>query len=126
MIRANAITFLLLHFLASTELHEIVRMPIAFIHFAEHKQQNNDVSFLDFGVLHYFSGRVKDANYERDRQLPFKKFQCEELASSVALPVDPFEEPLPGISYTTLKVEIYVSRFHSSLFQFSIWQPPRA
>ena len=126
MKRANAIALLLLYLLANTELLEIVRLPILFEHFAEHKQQNEDVSFLDFIVLHYFSSDVKDADYERDQQLPFKGVHCEELSASVALPVEPFEGPLPRIPHTILKVEMYVSRFHSSLFQFTIWQPPKA
>ena len=126
MRRANAIALFLLYVLVNTELREIVRLPILFEHFAEHKQRNKHVSFSDFIVLHYFSGHVKDADFERDQQLPFRGIHCEELSASVALPVESFEEPLPEISHATLNVGIYVSRFHSSLFQFAIWQPPKA
>jgi hypothetical protein len=126
MRRANAISLLLLYFLVNTELRELVRLPILFEHFSEHKQRNKHVSFSDFIVLHYFSGHVKDADFERDQQLPFRGIHCEELSTPVGLPVESFEEPLPEISYATLKVGIYVSRFHSSLFQFTIWQPPKA
>jgi len=127
MRRANAISLLLLcFFLVDAELREIVRLPILFEHFTEHKLQNKDVSFLDFIVLHYFSSDVKDADYERDQQLPFRGVQGEELSAPVALPVGSFEGPLPRIADAILKVEMYVSRFHPSLFQFTIWQPPRA
>ncbi|HET6543492.1 MAG TPA: hypothetical protein VFG46_23570 [Chryseolinea sp.] len=126
MRRASAISLLLLYFLANTELRELVRMPILFEHFSEHKQRNKHVSFLDFIVLHYFSGHLKDADFERDQQLPFRGIHWEELSAPAALPVESFEEPLPEISYAILNVGIYVSRFYSSLFQFTIWQPPKA
>ena len=126
MRRANAISLLLLYFLVNTELRELVRLPILFEHFSEHKQRNKHVSFSDFIVLHYFSGHVKDPDFERDQQLPFRGTNCEELSTPVALPVESFVEPLPEISYATLNVGIYVSPFHSSLFQFTIWQPPKA
>jgi len=126
MRRVNAIALLLFYLLANTELVEIVRLPILFEHFAEHKQQNKDIRFLDFIVLHYFSSDVKDADYERDQQLPFRGVLGEELSAPFALPVGAFEGPLPRIPDAILKVEMYVSRFHSSLFQFTIWQPPKA
>ena len=126
MRRANAIALFLLYVLVNTELREIVRLPILFEHFAEHKQRNKHVSFSDFIVLHYFSGHVKDADFERDQQLPFRGIHFEELLAPVALPVESFEQPLPKISNANLKVGIYVSPFYSSLFQFTIWQPPKA
>ena len=127
MRRANAISLLLLYFfLVNTELREIVRLPILLEHFTEHKLQNKDVSFLDFIVLHYFSSDVKDADHERDEQLPFRGVHWEESSAPVALPVESFNGPVPGIPHTILKVEMHLSRFHSSLFQFTIWQPPKA
>jgi hypothetical protein len=125
MRRARAISLLLLYFLVNTELRELVRLPILFEHFSEHKQQNNHITFSEFIVLHYFSGHLKDADLERHQQLPFTGIHCEELSASVALPVESFEE-LPEITYATLNAGLYVSRFHSSLLQFTIWQPPKA
>jgi hypothetical protein len=125
MRRASAISLLLLYFLVNTELRELMRLPILFEHFSEHKQRNNHITFSDFIVLHYFSGHLKDADFERDQQLPFKGIHCEELSAPVVLPVGSFEE-LSEISYATLNVGIYLSRFHSSLLQFKIWQPPKA
>lgn len=107
-------------------MKQFVRIPVLFEHFAEHRQRDSDISFLGFIVLHYFSGDIKDSDYQRDQQLPFKDFHCEGVSASIALPTEYFNEPSPIISHTTVGGGKYVSLFNSSLFQFTIWQPPRA
>ncbi|NOS56943.1 MAG: hypothetical protein HOP37_11905 [Cyclobacteriaceae bacterium] len=122
----TAIALLLLYLLVNTQLQEIVRIPVLLEHFSEHKQKSQDINFIGFIVLHYFSGDIKDSDYQRDQQLPFRGTHCEEVSISIAIPTDSFEETLPVISYTMAKVGLYVSPFNSSLYQFTIWQPPRA
>ena len=126
MRRANAVAFLLLYLLSSTELHEIVRLPLLLEHFVEHKQKNGDVSFVVFIALHYFAGDSKDGDYQRHQQLPFKEGHCEEVYASIVIPVESFDGSSPSIPYSLVKMEIYASLFNSSSFQFTIWQPPRA
>ncbi|HEY9046495.1 MAG TPA: hypothetical protein VIN08_11395 [Ohtaekwangia sp.] len=112
----------------NTELHQVFRLPIFFEHYFEHKQQNSHISMLSFIVMHYFSGDVRDSDYERDQQLPFKHAHCcvELSGISLAVPTECFTELVARFSVLARKNVIHQPVFCSSSFQFSIWQPPRA
>lgn len=59
-----------------------------FSHFSDHKKENKDINFISFIVLHYFSGNVKDADYERDMELPFKDSDnCLVSSTPVTVPI---------------------------------------
>ncbi|HEY9005359.1 hypothetical protein [Ohtaekwangia sp.] len=128
MKRANAIALLILYLFANTELHQVFRLPVFFQHYFEHQEENPHISMLEFITLHYFSGDIRDADYERDQQLPFKHAHCcVELGSiSLAVPTDYFTEPVVNFSLLSRKNVILQPLFCSSAFLFSIWQPPRA
>jgi hypothetical protein len=42
------------------------------------------MTVIGFIVLHYFSGDIRDADYERDMQLPFKTMELSPLPFAVA------------------------------------------
>jgi len=126
MRRATAVFLLLFYLLSNTELHEIVRLPLLFEHFAEHKQKNKDVSFFVFIVLYYFGNDSRGSDYQLHQQLPFKESHCEEIFDSIVIPIESFDRSLPGIPYSLVKMETYASVFNTSSLQFVIWQPPRA
>jgi hypothetical protein len=126
MRQSSAIILLLVYLSVNTELQEIARIPVLFEHFAEHRQKNTEVSFIDFIVLHYFSGDIRGSDYQRDQQLPFKSMHCEGVTNFIAIPAEPVEALLPKTCCTLVEAGMYVSQFNSSLFQFTIWQPPRA
>src|SRR5689334_4749396 len=89
MKRAASIGFLTLYLLANTELLEFTRLPILFEHFAEHKQADLRITFIDFMMMHYFGHDINDFDDDRDQQLPFRGLHCEHVsASSLALPDD--------------------------------------
>lgn len=71
----NVLVYILLLLVAAdtTELHELIKLPVLFEHFAEHKQRDNKVSFTDFLSMHYWGDDQNDDDNERDMQLPFKK-----------------------------------------------------
>lgn len=126
MSRAGTIALLFLYLSVNTDLEEIMRFPILFEHFYEHKQVNHEFSFVEFIVLHYFQGDVKDADYERDQQLPFKGTHCEMTSLSVAITTENTPvAPLPT-GEVIQKLVMYSSPFTSSLTLFAVWQPPRA
>ncbi len=126
MRRPIAIAFLLIYISINIDLQELARIPVLFEHFAEHKNQNREVSFVSFIMLHYFSGDIKDSDYQHDQQLPFKSHHCEEVSFSTAIPAESFSELPARVQHTTSKPCTYVSPFGASLYQFSFWQPPKA
>lgn len=126
MKKATAILFLFIQLSATTEFSQLFKLPILWQHYHEHKQGNKDVSFISYLAIHYLNGDVKDADYERDMQLPFKTtthYQVTSVASILPAPITTVEPPV----YNHLS-EIVPSddTFISSQFLSAIWQPPRA
>lgn len=76
--------------------------------------------------MHYLNGDVKDADYERDMQLPFKtrsNYQISSVAFILPAPVTAVEPPV----YYQLSENVPSDdTFTSSQFLSAIWQPPKA
>ncbi len=126
MKRTGPILFLLIYLLSSTELHQFLKVPLLFVHYTEHLQDNPSISLVDFMVLHYFSGDTRSVDYARDKQLPFKGDSCPEISLAIAMPPEDLPETIVQVFNTTRKIGIFKSPFNNTFFQFSIWQPPRA
>ncbi len=126
MKRTGPILFLLIYLLSSTELHQFLKVPLLFVHYTEHLQDNPSISLVDFMVLHYFSGDTRSVDYARDKQLPFKGDSCPEISLAIAMPPEDLPETIVQVFNTTCKIGIFKSPFNNTFFQFSIWQPPRA
>jgi hypothetical protein len=126
MTRLTAIGFLLIYLTANTELHQLLRLPVFFDHLKEHRQENPEMGLIGFVILHYFSGNPKDADQERDEQLPFKSNDCVAAPSAIAILTFISFERLLDTPATGTSSSIYKSPFNPSSFQFTIWQPPRA
>lgn len=124
MKRFSAILLLSVTLFAQTELHQLFNLRILFQHFAEHKQEKEDISIIDFIVLHYFSGGVKDKDYEKDMQLPFKAVDCAYAASVALIPaqVTAVTEP---VVFTTLTYSALKNNNIPSSHSADIWQPPK-
>jgi hypothetical protein len=119
--------FLAIYLLSSTQLKELLKLPLLVEHFMEHKELNAQMSFIDFLCVHYAEGNVKDADYEKDMRLPFKSAE-NSLSSylSFYLPALNFKQDLI-VHFTEQKQSFPCYNFtYSSAFLSSIWQPPRS
>lgn len=81
---------------SATPVGELLKLPVLIEHLREHRRETPDMSLTAFFILHYFSGDVRDADYERDMQLPFKTVELPGLSLATA-PADPapFAPPPP-------------------------------
>lgn len=121
-----AILFLSIYLCSTTEAHELLKIPVVFQHFIEHQQEDPQISAIQFLQIHYLQGNVKDKDYDRDMQLPFKT--AGEFFSSSASAFVPFSSAIQ-IQYPSLPV-IKVWSLHQpslifSAYQVNIWQPPK-
>lgn len=73
MKKVCAYILLLLIAANNTELHQLLKLPVLFQHFAEHKQRDSKVSVVAFLSMHYWGDDLNDDDNDRDMQLPFKK-----------------------------------------------------
>ncbi|MBK9337020.1 MAG: hypothetical protein IPM98_10715 [Lewinellaceae bacterium] len=74
---------LALYVATATPLAELIKVPVLFEHYQEHRQESPDISVLDFFLIHYFNGNKRDADYSRDMQLPFKTIEAASAALAV-------------------------------------------
>lgn len=120
--RFLAISLLVLYFNSYTELHEALRLPVLFEHYAEHKMQVSDMSFWEFLVMHYKS----DVNHDdHDGQLPFKVPGHSFVAAATAIPVAKFVFKEVQSQAEVIHASTYEETTHASYLQ-KIFQPPRA
>lgn len=109
-----------------TEAHELLKIPVIFQHYIEHQQEDKGISITKFLSIHYLEGDIKDKDYERDMQLPFKT-TGEFFASSVT-PFMPLNTQM-NVQYPyepLVKVwALQKPSFIFSAYQVNIWQPPK-
>lgn len=125
MHKSIAIFLLSVFIFSNTELRELGKIGALVGHYQEHKNNDAKITFLEFIHLHYFSGFVRDDDFNRDQQLPFKVIDC--AAPGIVL-------TLPPVAILELKTpELVVSNkilpqtqsFSSSCHFSDIWQPPK-
>jgi len=124
--RPVCILFLAIYLLSATEAHQLLKVPVMVSHFSEHKKENTNINFISFIVLHYLSGNVKDSDYERDMQLPFKDSDnC--LVSSNPVTVPLFEIIIADPDHADLLSNFVLQNDCSlpSAFKGAVFQPPR-
>jgi hypothetical protein len=122
--RFSAILLLSVTLFAQTELHQLFNLRILFQHFAEHKLEKKNISIVDFFILHYLSNGVKDKDYEKDMQLPFKAVDCAYALSIAIIPAQVIDIPEPVV-FTTLTYSALKNNNIPSSHSVDIWQPPK-
>ncbi|MBO9205052.1 MULTISPECIES: hypothetical protein [Niastella] len=113
--------------LSFSEMHQFLRVPVLIQHFIEHRQLDPSVSLLSFLNEHYIHQYVRDADYQRDNQLPFRHADCCAVTTAIncECPAMTFIE-LP-VRSTETKTEFVLldEESHTLLSIADIFQPPR-
>ena len=111
--------------LVQTPVNQLMKLTILIEHYFEHKDKDSKISVIDFLKMHYTNEDIKDADHERDMQLPFKHF------SPISLIFTFFdsagflltENLFPA--FALKQKRLYKSPYHSSESLSNIWQPPK-
>lgn len=121
-----AISFLFIYLFSTTELHQLLKMPLLVEHFVEHKEENKDLNLWQFLKIHYAFGHVKDADYDKDMKLPFKSHDnCVSSVSNIYISLlekVSIQKPLQLLEKKNFETK---DGFLLSSFLSNIWQPPR-
>lgn len=127
MKRFTAILLLTAYLFSTTELYQLLKLPMVFEHFAEHQKKNKNISFLQFLDMHYMHGSPKDQDYSEDMKLPFKTADnCVLIISPVIIPrlLHVFESHVVYIPEKEMHMpqdEMILSSYLSR-----VWQPPKS
>ena len=121
-----AIFLLVVYTCTGTTLQQLQKAPVLVAHYQEHQKLTPEISLTEYLVRHYLNGNIKDADYERDMQLPFKTLNFVASATPLLIPAC-----FPELGFTLpppahVHGAVCNEGFQSSLFLSSIWQPPRS
>lgn len=124
-----AIFLLTIYLVSTTELSQVLKLPVLVEHYFEHKEKNPGISLIDFLVLHYKGNHLEhhphDDDYERDQKLPFMvhtNVLNVVFVSPEAITFEAKNRHLPGEHF---KFPTRNDQFTDDIFSSSIWQPPK-
>ena len=120
-----SILLLSLYLLSTTELNQLLKLPVLIEHYVEHKNLNPEMTLLAFFKMHY-DHPVKDADYKTDRKLPFIIHSTLSLVftlnTNFSFEISGSDYKYYGIqNIPSLDENLYIKGYLQS-----IWQPPRA
>lgn len=103
----------------------MVKVPFLFNHFNDHKNENSEITFINFLFQHYIQesdGSLHDSDFAEDSKLPFKADE------NIHVHFPPYI--LVALKIGTLMIPeniIFIEFNYIPVYSFSpqIWQPPR-
>jgi hypothetical protein len=115
------------YLLCATQLYELLKIPMLLHHYAEHKHQNNTLTFADFLHNHY-NHPPKDSEKHQHSKLPFKSLSNATAAAAFIAEPTLYVFVANGLRPKTSQQKQSFGYYfaHSSSFFANIWQPPQA
>ena len=114
--------------MATTELYQLLKLPLLIEHFVEHKKQNKHITLIDFLYLHYANGNVRDADYEKDMKLTFNTYSNHVSLNIIGIVASSIMKEVVRLksNFVQLKLNILSKEsFIASSYHSNIWQPPK-
>lgn len=123
--RLSGMVLLSLYLAAATPLAELLKLPVLMEHFREHAHERPAITLAGFILLHYFSGSPRDADYDRDMQLPFKTLELTPVAfAATHLAPEPLSWPLSPLPHSAQRLPATDPSFPVAPFLATPYQPP--
>ena len=111
--------------LCFSELPQLLKIPVLIQHYTEHKAGDPSINFFDFISMHYSDIFEKDADYQRDEQLPFRTTEC--LVYSISICEFPIMEMIVHPEQVIIENKFLLRNESNRSFLCTqdIFQPPR-
>ncbi|HBV14606.1 hypothetical protein [Chryseobacterium carnipullorum] len=119
-----SIVLLSFYLVSTTELYQLLKIPVLIEHFIEHKEQNKGMTLMAFLKMHY-DHPVKDADYQTDQKLPFIVHSFPLALVFTVSPNNTFEVKKQIITDHNEKIYSYDEPLYDKDALNSIWQPPK-
>lgn len=121
-----AISFFFIYLFSTTELHQLLKLPMLFEHYTEHLEENKQITLWQFFYIHYAMDHGKDADHGKDMKLPFKSHDnCVTGISNVYVPLFQNNSILKPSQFLEKKTFKNKDHFLLTSFLSNIWQPPK-
>ncbi len=119
-----AIFLLTVYLSSTTEIYQLLKLPFLAEHFLEHKNDNQNLSFIAFLELHYADNKKSD---ESDKKLPFKSHEIVVNIGLSGFLSKPIHIKLEIPEFKEIKsISIYDELFIDSSHLAAIWNPPKS
>lgn len=121
--------FLIAYMFSTTEMYQLLKLPVLVEHFFEHKAKNSEMSVWNFLTLHYDGNYLEnhphDDDYEQDQKLPFMSYT--NVPSYCFVNTPPFRFEIKNKLYLSpnQKMPVFDENYTDNDFLSSIWQPPK-
>lgn len=115
---------LLLVIIDGMALNELVKIPILFSHFLEHKDRDPSIDFISFLSIHYWGEDIDDDDTDRDNQLPFKKINSDQLQQPFIASIRAFDIKRTN-GFVSKSYTFFCDRYIPDPNQSSLYRPPR-
>ncbi len=125
MKKLASIFLLTIYLFANTSFCELIKIGVFVSHFMEHQFENEDINLSMFVTIHYFSGNVKDDDYDRDMELPFKSHDVSPTFSVVLLTPSFEYIVIKSVGYSKRDFNFYKFSNIATSYLSEIWQPPK-
>lgn len=111
------------YFFSTTELVQLLKVPVLISHFVEHNE-NDNMGLWEY-MNHHYSGHEKDADWDTNMKLPFMK-HLDLLQLAVVTPKNMISlHPKKIFATTKKRSSLYKDKFIPIPSLGTIWQPPR-
>src|SRR6202035_713813 len=123
-----SISFIFLYLFSTTELGELLKLPLLVHHYFEHEEEHDHISILSFLKEHYAELHKTESKQHADhhKQLPFKSHDHGFISGNTSIVPRTFNVTESVVLNRVKSVSFpKESAFHSH-FLSDIWQPPRA
>lgn len=125
--KKTLVLFILSLFLFSnTGLREMVKLPVLFAHYFEHKELDSSITFLTYLMDHYNSVPHTDNDEDRDNQLPFKSVHFAGVFSPAIATIYISQLKKPVAAVIKGQHPVYTDCFVPGAAGGKIWQPPKS
>lgn len=112
--------------LPGRNIYELIKLPALAEHFWAHRNEDPEISFLRFILMHYDDQEHHNNDHTTHHQLPFSDHQNGTPGTLVNMLHQIFEikwlngfKPLPENFWCDIRLSLVTS------FSSSIWQPPK-
>lgn len=86
MRRVVAILCFFVYVLGTTEMDQVLRLPLLVKHYLQHKAESPGITMYAFFKMHYIDPQPFDDDYQQDMQLPFKRIDVRCIPQPSILP----------------------------------------
>ncbi len=106
----------------------MVKLPLLIVHFLNHKEHNNKITFADFIVMHYvLADDGVDSDTAEDKKLPFKSFIVSDNSASIEYTPTLFLFSIVKLNNSgQINFVLFDDSFLPFLFHSVVWQPPKS